>query len=75
MDQAILQKSAERFKNLFRQLEAQTAITRADKGPYIFYGVGPSGNGIKMMWAKPLDKNFQPISKSEPILVLSYFQP
>ena len=26
-----------------------------------------------MMWAKPLDKNFQPISKSEPILVLSYF--
>ena len=75
VDHTILQKSAERFKNLFRQLETQTAIAVVDKGPYIFYGVDIFGNGIKLMWNKPYDKNFQPISKSEPTLTLSYFQP
>ena len=75
VDHTILQKSAERFKNLFRQLETQTAIAVVDKGPYIFYRVDIFGNGIKLMWNKPYDKNFQPISKSEPTLTLSYFQP
>ena len=75
VDHTILQKSAERFKNLFRQLETQTAIAVVDKGPYIFYGVDIFGNGIKLMWNEPYDKNFQPISKSEPTLTLSYFQP
>ena len=69
VDHTILQKSAERFKNLFRQLETQTAIAVVDKGPYIFYGVDIFGNGIKLMWNKPS------ISKSEPTLTLSYFQP
>ena len=75
VDHTIFQKSAERFKNLFRQLETQTAIAVVDKGPYIFYGADIFGNGIKLMWNKPYDKNFQPISKSEPTLTLSYFQP
>lgn len=78
IDKAILQKSAERFKNLFtqfRQLETQTTNTGANKEPYIFYGVDTTGNGIKMTWSKPLDKNFQPLSNLESSLTLSYFQP
>ena len=75
VDQAILQKSADRLKNLFRQLETQTATTDAGKGPYIYYGVDILGNGIKLMWNKPYDKDFQPTSKSKSTLALSYFQP
>jgi hypothetical protein len=75
---AILQKSAKRFKNLFtqfRQLKTQTTDRPTNKEPFIFYGVDALGKGIKMLWAKPLNKNFQPISKSERTLTLSYFLP
>ena len=75
VDQAILHKSAEKLTNLFSQLETQTVVTDAETGPYIYYGVDTLGNGIKLMWSKPYNKDFQSISKSEPALVLSYFQP
>jgi hypothetical protein len=74
-DKTILQNSAAKLKNLFTQLrQLETKKTNTDTNPYIFYGIDTSGNGIKMMWAKPLDKNFQPISNSESTLTLSYFQ-
>ena len=77
VDISILQNSAERFKNLFnqfRQLQTPSPNNHATKEPYIFYGLDTSGNGIKIMWAKPLDNNFQPITDSESTLALSYFQ-
>lgn len=75
VDPAILQKSAERFKNLFHQMVTPTATTGADTGPYIFYGIDMLGNGVKLMWDQPYNKDFQSMSNSEPTLVLSYFQP
>ena len=75
VDHAILEKSAERFKDLFHQLAIQAATTRTDNGPYIFYGEDMLGNGIKLMWEKPYRKNFQPLSESASTLMLSYFQP
>ena len=78
VDPAILKKSAKRFKNLFtqfRQLKIQTTDPNSDKEPYLFYGLDTLGNGIKMMWATPLDKNFQTISQSVTTLTLSYFLP
>ena len=56
-------------------LAERTRTKMGSYRPYIFYGVDIFGNGIKLMWNKPYDKNFQPISKSEPTLTLSYFQP
>jgi hypothetical protein len=76
-DISILQNSAEKFKNLFnqfRQLQAPAPNNHATKEPYIFYGLDTFGNGIKVMWAKPLDNNFQPINNLESTLALSSFQ-
>ena len=75
VDHAILQKSAEKFKTLFRQLVIQPVTTSSDKGPYIFYGEDPLGRGIKLKWKKPYGKDFQPLSELESTLMLSYFQP
>ena len=72
VDNAILQITAEKFKNLFTQL--RQLETHKNKEAYIFYGLDTSRNGIKMSWAKPLDKDFQPISNSESTLVLTYFE-
>ena len=72
----MLKKSAKKFKDLFTQfrlLKTQTKDPVTGKGSYLFYGVDTMGNGIKMMWATPLDKNFKSIPKSEPALKLSYF--
>jgi hypothetical protein len=74
VDHTILEKTAERFKNLIRQLTIQSVTSEVDNEPYIFYGEDILGNGIKLMWDKPYDKAFQAISKSEPTLILSYFQ-
>lgn len=76
VDPAMLKKSAKKFKDLFTQfrlLKTQTKDPVTGKGSYLFYGVDTMGNGIKMMWATPLDKNFKSIPKSEPALKLSYF--
>jgi hypothetical protein len=78
VDLAVLQKSALRFKNLFSQfrlLKTQPPDPVMEKEPTIFSGVDGLGNGINMLWGKPLDKNFQPIPSSDPTLILSYFQP
>jgi hypothetical protein len=77
VDKATLQKSAERFKNLFTQF--RVAGTQAKSPPAyidatIFYGIDSSGKGIEMIWAKPMGKNFQPISQLESTLVLNYFK-
>lgn len=75
VDKTILQNSSAKLKNLFTQLrQLETKKTNTDTNPYIFYGIDTSGNGIKMMWANPLDKSFHPIPNSESTLTLSYFQ-
>ena len=72
---AVLHESAEKFKNLFSQLVTESANLEEDKNPYIFYGEDILGNGVKLKWETPYNNHFQPLSKPEPTLLLSYFQP
>jgi hypothetical protein len=71
---AVLYESAEKFKNLFSQLVTESANLEEDKNPYIFYGEDMLGNGVKLKWETPYNNHFQPLSKLEPTLLLSYFQ-
>jgi hypothetical protein len=72
---AVLRESAEKFKNLFSQLVTESVNLEEDKNPYIFYGEDIFGNGVKLKWETSYNKNSQPLSKPEPTLLLSYFQP
>jgi hypothetical protein len=75
VDHAVLHESAEKFKNLFSQLVTESADLEEDKNPYIFYGEDILGNGVKLKWDTSYNKNSQTLSKPEPTLLLSYFQP
>jgi hypothetical protein len=75
VDHSVLHQSAEKFKNLFSQLVTQSANPAEDNNPYIFYGEDMLGNGVKLKWDTPYNNDFQPLSKSETTLLLSYFQP
>ena len=71
---AVLQKSAERFKELFGALVTQPSNNENNNSPYIFYGEDMRGNGIKLKWDKPYDKEFQLLPGSNTTLMLSYYK-
>jgi hypothetical protein len=75
VDHSVLNQSAEKFKSLFSELVTQSANSGEGNSSYIFYGEDIFGNGVKLKWEKPYKTHFQPLSKSEPTLLLSYFQP
>jgi hypothetical protein len=74
VDHSVLHQSAEKFKNLFSRLVTQSANPTEDNSPYIFYGEDMLGNGVKLKWDTPYKTHFQPLSKPETTLLLSYFQ-
>ncbi|MDA8560613.1 hypothetical protein N9L33_02315 [Nitrospinae bacterium] len=75
VNHSVLHQSAEKFKKLFSRLVTQSANPAEDNNPYIFYGEDMLGNGVKLKWETPYNNHFQPLSKPEPTLLLSYFQP
>jgi hypothetical protein len=75
VNHSVLHQSAEKFKKLFSRLVTQPANPAEDNNPYIFYGEDMLGNGIKLKWETPYNNHFQPLSKPEPTLLLSYSQP
>jgi hypothetical protein len=75
VDHSVLNQSAKEFKNLFSKLVTQSDNSGEGYSPYIFYGEDILGNGVKLKWDKSYKTHFQPLSKPEPTLLLSYFQP
>jgi hypothetical protein len=75
VDHSVLHQSAEKFKNLFSQLVTESTNPAEDDNPYIFYGEDMLENGVKLKWDTPYKNQFEPLSKPEPTLLLSYFQP
>jgi hypothetical protein len=75
VDHSVLHQSAEKFKKLLSQLVTKSENPAEDNNPYIFYGEDMLGNGVKLKWETPYNDHFQPLSKPEPTLLLSYYQP
>jgi hypothetical protein len=75
VDHSVLHQSAEKLKKLFSRLVTQSANPAEDNNPYIFYGEDMLENGVKLKWDTSYNKQSQPLSKPEPTLLLSYFQP